>query len=145
MEKTMNYNAAEKYLDEAFEQHVPHTGKSQTLYGELVRATSRIGYRFFNDGDIIGVGYGKENCNPAARFILTNIGDEGIKELINTMWGMSSSAAYESVLRLFVIKMAEYLETNKAELLSKETLDMFDSRDPHVDVDDISMWDEDKY
>lgn len=145
MEKTMNYDEAEKYLDEAFEQHVPHTGKSDTLYGELVRATSRIGYRFFNDGDIVGTGYGRETCNPAARFVLTNIDDEEIKELINTMWGMSSSAAYGSVLRLFVIKMAEYLETNKAELLSKETLDMFDSRDPRVDVDDVSMWDEDEY
>ena len=27
---------------------------------------SRIGYRFYNDGDQLGIGYGKETCNPAA-------------------------------------------------------------------------------
>ena len=144
MEKIiMTYEEAEKYLEEAFEQNVPQMGKSDTLYGELVRATNRIGYRFFNDGDMIGTGYGNETCNPAARFIDKNINEEEITKLLNDMWGMSSEDAYEALLRLFVIKMAEYLKGNKETLLAKETADMWDSRDPYEDVDRPD--DEDEY
>ena len=40
-----------------FEELVPLEGKADTLAGEIVRAISRIGYRFYNDGDQVGVGY----------------------------------------------------------------------------------------
>ena len=61
---------ANKYLENAFEGHVPVSGKADTLYGEIIRAINRIGYRYNNDGDHIGVGYGKETCNAAARFLM---------------------------------------------------------------------------
>ena len=56
-------------LDALFEELVPDMGKAESMAGELVRATARIGHRFYNDGDCIGVGYGRETCNPAARFL----------------------------------------------------------------------------
>ena len=52
-----------------FQELVPLEGKADTLAGEIVRAISRIGYRFYNDGDQVGVGYGKQTCNPPARFL----------------------------------------------------------------------------
>lgn len=58
----------ENRINKLFEELVPTSGKADSLAGELVRATARIGYRFFNDGDMVNQGYGKETCNPAARF-----------------------------------------------------------------------------
>ena len=45
-----------------FKELVPISGKADSLAGEIVRAISRIGYRFYNDGDQLGIGYGKETC-----------------------------------------------------------------------------------
>ena len=41
----------ETRLNKLFEELVPVTGKADSMAGELVRAVSWIGYRFFNDGD----------------------------------------------------------------------------------------------
>ena len=56
-------------FDELFDELVPMSGKADSLAGEIIRAVSRIVYRYYNDGDIVGVGYGNETCNPAARFL----------------------------------------------------------------------------
>ena len=64
---TMTKN--EDRINKLFKELVPDTGKADSLAGELVRAMSRIGYRFYNDGDQLGIGYGKETCNPAGRFL----------------------------------------------------------------------------
>ena len=50
----------EDRINKLFKELVPDTGKADSLAGELVRAMSRIGYRFYNDGDQLGIGYGKE-------------------------------------------------------------------------------------
>ena len=42
----------EERINKLFKELVPETGKADSLAGELVRAMSRIGYRFYNDGDI---------------------------------------------------------------------------------------------
>ena len=42
-----------------FDTLVAPQGKSETVEGELVRAISRIGYRYNNDGDYFYKGYGK--------------------------------------------------------------------------------------
>lgn len=73
----------EKKIDAMFERLVPRTGKSGTVAGEIVRAVSRIGYRYWNDGDHLGIGYGREVCNPAGstwvNFPRTGGGDPLIK------------------------------------------------------------------
>lgn len=50
---------AEQKINALFAELVPASGKADTVAGEIVRAVSRIGYRNYNDGDHIGVGYGK--------------------------------------------------------------------------------------
>lgn len=52
----------EERINKLFKELVPETGKADSLAGELVRAMSRIGYRFYNDGDQLGIGYGKETA-----------------------------------------------------------------------------------
>ena len=88
-------------LNRLFEELVPASGKADSLAGELVRATSRIGYRFFNDGDQLGIGYGKETCNPAGRFLMKKAPEE-ISDLVAGLWGMYSEAGYEVVLDILV-------------------------------------------
>lgn len=41
----------EERINKLFKELVPETGKADSLAGELVRAMSRIGYRFYNDGE----------------------------------------------------------------------------------------------
>lgn len=52
----------EERINKLFEKLVPASGKAESLAGELIRAMSRIAYRFYNDGDQVGMGYGKETC-----------------------------------------------------------------------------------
>ena len=126
-------------LNRLFDELVPMSGKAESLAGEIVRATSRIGYRFFNDGDMVGVGYGKETCNPAARFLLKHCKGH-VSSLVQGLWEVSTEEAYEAVLRALIPAMADYVDQNP-NLRELPTEDMFDCRDPHEDVDD-STWDE---
>ena len=48
----------EKRISDLFRELVPMSGKADSLAGEIIRATSKIGYRRYNDGDKIGVEYG---------------------------------------------------------------------------------------
>lgn len=52
-----------------WDKYVPSTGMAETVGGEILRAMSRIIYRFFNDGDMVGVGYGNETCNSSDRYL----------------------------------------------------------------------------
>ncbi len=58
-----------EFFEELFEELVPSRGSADTVAGEIVRACARIRYRYFNDGDIAGRGYGKETVNPAVRYL----------------------------------------------------------------------------
>ncbi|MBR3503777.1 MAG: hypothetical protein IKO07_05985 [Clostridia bacterium] len=127
-------------LNALSDELVPASGKCDSLAGELVRATERIGYRFFNDGDQIGIGYGKETCNPAARFLIRKATKE-IADLVAGLWGMASEAGYEAVLDILVGKVADHIEAHP-ELREQPTPDMWDFYDEHEDVDD--SWEEDE-
>ncbi len=50
-------------------EYVPMSGTAETIGGEILRAMSRIIYRFYNDGDMVGVGYGNETCNSSDRYL----------------------------------------------------------------------------
>lgn len=130
----------EDRLNALFEELVPACGKANSLAGELVRATSRIGFRFLNDGDQLGIGYGKETCNPAGRFLIKKAPKE-IADLVAGLWGMYSEDGYEAVLDILVGKVADYVETHP-ELREQPTPDMFEFYDKHEDVDD--SWEEDE-
>ena len=77
----------EERINKLFKELVPETGKADSLAGELVRAMSRIGYRFYNDGDQLGIGYGKETCNPAGRFLGAK-GNDKIAKLTADAWAV---------------------------------------------------------
>lgn len=56
MSKNNYWNENGKYQKEynkLYNSLVPDTGNCNTLEGEMLRATSRIYYRYFNDGDMV--------------------------------------------------------------------------------------------
>ena len=132
----------ETRLSELFDEFVPTVGKADTVAGEILRAVMRIAYRNYNDGDHIGVGYGKETCNPAARFLIAKAGKE-IAETIRGMWGMTSDKLYDRAVDLLEEETVAYIE-NHPELKTTENInDMFDFRNDAEDVDD--SWDDEEY
>lgn len=130
----------EERINKLFEELVPISGKADSLAGELVRATARIGYRFFNDGDMVNQGYGKETCNPAARFLIAK-GNQEISDLTVALWEIFSEDAYEKVLDTLEGAVADYIEQNP-DLRKQPTEDMWSFRDAEEDQDD--SWDEEE-
>ena len=130
----------ENRINKLFEELVPTSGKADSLAGELVRATARIGYRFFNDGDMVNQGYGKETCNPAARFLIAK-GNAEISSLTVALWEIFSEDAYEKVMDILCGAVADYVEQNP-DLRNQPTEDMWDFKDEEEDQDD--SWDEEE-
>ena len=131
----------EDRINKLFEELVPTSGKADSLAGELVRATARIGYRFFNDGDMVNQGYGKETCNPAARFLIAK-GNAEISSLTVALWEIFSEDAYEKVLDTLEGAVADYIKQNP-DLRSQPTKDMWDYRNMAEDWDDSCDEEED--
>ena len=132
--------ATEKKLGELFEELVPPCGKAATVAGEIVRAMNRVSYRNWNDGDHIGVGYGRETCNPAARYLATKCDDE-VASLISAIWGIESDKAYDLILGQLEAAVIEYLAKHPELKTAENCEDMFDYRDSDEDVD---TYDEDE-
>ena len=93
-------------INQLFEELVPASGKAENLAGELVRAMARIGYRWYNDGDQVGIGYGRETCNPAARFLIHK-GNKEVSDLAASIWGIHSEEAYEKLIDLLAVAVAD--------------------------------------
>lgn len=116
---------AQDRLNDLFAELVPFRGKADTVAGEIVRAVSRIGYRCFNDGDHIGVGYGNETCNAAARYLMENTNKQ-VTDVICRMWGLYPDDAYESELNDLIAAAVEYLDENPDLKTAPNSTDMFD-------------------
>ena len=130
----------EDRINKLFKELVPETGKAGSLAGELVRAMSRIGYRFHNDGDMVNIAYGKETCNPAARFLIAK-GNAEVSSLTAGLWEIFSEDAYEKVMDILCGAVADYVEQNP-DLRNQPTENMWDFKDEEEDHDD--SWDEEE-
>ena len=139
-EKPMNKALMDR-VNTRFEELVPLEGKADTLAGEIVRAISRIGYRFYNDGDQVGVGYGKQTCNPPARFLVSAT-STAIGDLFRALWQVTDEAAYQRLLEIVTEMTMDYIDTHP-ELREQPAPDMWDYRDEQEDRDDYD--DEDEY
>ncbi|MBR6313671.1 MAG: hypothetical protein IKR49_03420 [Clostridia bacterium] len=131
----MTNKAIEEKLHGMFEELVPPTGKADTLAGEIVRAICRIGYRNWNDGDHLGVGYGRETCNPAGRFLAKKC-DDKVARSVADAWGIILDDLYDEALERLEIAVWEYLDAHPELRQAPNSEDMWDSRDRYEDVDD---------
>lgn len=125
-------------INEKFERLVPATGKADTVAGEIVRAMCRIGYRWYNDGDMIGQGYGKETCNPAARFLGAKVDDATAHLLWKLMYdyGFLPDDLYEEKLDEVLTGVLGFLDEHPELETTPNAEDMFDYENPDEDVDD---------
>jgi hypothetical protein len=128
-----------KVLNELFNELVPASGKAESLAGEIVRAVSRIGYRFFNDGDRVNQGYGKETCNPAARFLSQKAPEAIAIRADRLLASRMNDEEYEKALDELVQTTYDVI-TAHPELRQQETGDMWDWYDENEDRDD--SWDD---
>lgn len=132
-------------IDALFDELVPFDGAADTVAGEIVRAASRIGYRYYNDGDQIGIGYGKETCNSAARYLLRNSSKE-IREAVLSIWGIASEKIYEQQLEELVNIVVEYIEQHPELKEQRNYNDMLDYSEPEdfddEDEEDYDYWED---
>ena len=64
-----------QFFDALRDKYVPASGAAVTVGGEIIRAMDRVIYRYWNDGDRVGEGYGNETCNSSYRYLCGQIGD----------------------------------------------------------------------
>jgi len=110
---------------EYFERLVPEEGKAPSEAGEIVRAMCRIAYRNWNDGDHIGLGYGNETCNAAARYLQVHAGNDA-RKIINDMWGMVSERLYDAAIATLQTIVLDFLQKHPELEQKANEEDMFD-------------------
>jgi hypothetical protein len=101
--------------------YVPRSGKASTVGGEILRAANTIDSRYYNDGERIGIGMGKETVNPAARYLFATITDSSmepsmadIKDMLNNDSEVNrSDDYYEEWLEEFKHLLEDYLRNNE--------------------------------
>ena len=128
-------------INELFDELVPSTGKADTEAGEIIRAICRLRYRWWNDGDKIGSGYGNKTCNAAARFLVERC-DEHVAGIAYSMWGLRSDTKYEERLNRLESEVVRFLEEHPALRYTENSLDMFDYYD---EVEDIEEEEDEEY
>jgi len=137
---------AQDRINALFEELVPSSGAADTVAGEIIRATCRIGYRWYNDGDQLGIGYGKETCNPAGRYLGKTCNDDIAKQIWNLMYDPiyddSYDGAYQKALEKIYEAILDYIEQHPELKTTKNEDDFWNHRDKHEDVDD--SWDEEE-
>ena len=111
------------------ERLMPPSGKAETVAGEIIRAADRIHYRWWNDGDKINVGYGKETCNGTARYLEKIRGSEFPAEVWN---GSLGEDAYTVFTEKLVAEMYAFI---KAHPELETTPNSEDSRMDFIDND----------
>lgn len=122
-----------------FDDYVEDDGKSTTVGGELVRAAHRIIEQFENDGDKIGIGYGKKTVNPAARYILAICNDyidrNDIEEMLYNESRINySDKEYDAWLQQFERTFEDYLRNHEELFHAPNKNDMWDYKEDD-DVD----------
>ena len=132
---------AENKINALFEELVPTSGKADTVAGEIIRAVSRIAYRNSNDGDHIGVGYGKETCNPAARYLMRKAGEE-VADAIADIWGIEPDDLYNSGLALVEEAVLNYVEQHPELKATLNSEDMWSYRNKDEDVDEEEYYED---
>ena len=138
-----------KQSEELFEQLVPGSGNCQTLQGELLRASMKIGYDWYNNG------WGCNNWSGAVVFLRDHIAD------LPAMHADPKSDEFHNALRevhQFSHGEPARISDHRADVLvttihgyvvSKilanptpipNTLDMWDFREPDAPYEDDDFW-----
>ena len=95
-----------------FDVLVPDSGKSDTLAGEIIRAVTRIGYRWYNDGDYFYTGYGLETCGPDAAFLADIIGGDTFDLIVDATDNIGDEQRYDMFIEDLTHDVLDYVMDN---------------------------------
>ena len=124
-----------------WDEYVPASGMAQTTGGEILRAMARIIYRFYNDGDMVGVGYGNETVNSSDRY-LTDVVPE--YKTLDDGYTEYSETAYEKHMLENHRKVFNYLQKTPKLFKEENTIDSRDgSEEDYRRSRDYEGYDED--
>lgn len=126
-------------LEDLFKELVPARGRAESLAGELIRVATRIGERYNNDGERLGIGWGRETCNPAGRF-LRKYGNEKIAASVKDLWTAFGDDAYDFYLGDLVKSVVEYIEKH-TEFKNIKSESFYDCADPEQNIYDDDEYD----
>lgn len=109
--KLYERNAAnEAKLDKLFDELVPAMGEADTVAGEIVRALCRLGYRYYNDGDILGGVNGIYIAAPAG-YLYAQIGREkNVGKYLDELYDEWREDKYENILDKLVSAVLDVLD-----------------------------------
>ena len=101
-------------MEELRNKYVPYSGKADTVGGEILRALDRITYRYFNDGDMVDVGYGIETVNSSFRYLCDIVPqayelygwDPEYEQFLERLWGLITNYLH-SHMELFQTKNSD--------------------------------------
>ena len=135
-----------KKLEKFHDELVPGSGAADTKEGELVRAVSRVGYRWLNDGDYFYEGYGATTAGPSVTY-LAQSDVPGIDKLIRNAEGKREES-YEAAIHKVMAAVVAYIESKNGQYEKNDG----DSRDhesewqeEYDDEEDDSDYDDDPY
>ena len=132
----MEYEAFEtdeeidNFYSELFDKYVPTCEKAKTVGGEIVRAVSRIHYRFYNDGDFAGYGYGLETAGPACSYLSYILCEDvdDIDELLDDLTNITPEEYhkkdYTTALYTLEKEIASYLKEHPEVFEEENEFDM---------------------
>ena len=120
------------YFNNLRDQLVPACGKAATVAGEIIRAMDRLIYRYWNDGDMVGVGYGNETCNGSYRYMYSTL-----PNCPDLFAAAHDEDDYVQKLANLAEAVKAYIENNPSLLTEENTAD---SRSDYDDIQD-RQWD----
>ena len=125
-------SAAARKLDALHDKLVPSSGKAPTYEGEIVRAVSRIAYRWYNDGDYFFKGYGTSTAGSSATF-LKGTPIPNISTLIQEATRSTKEEKYEAALEKIMKATLAYIESKKGKYSKNPGVDSREGRSAWVD------------
>lgn len=135
-----------------FDALVPASGAADNLGGEIMRAAMRIAYRYWNDGDIAGEGYGRETVNPAVRFLNARVRKasslrviiDQLMKFVDRAYCDITDKEYEKLTQNLLAEATRYIVTNVLWNMPNNE-DMWDFRDKKLDVDRDEDWEDEDW
>lgn len=118
-------------LSKLFDLYVPGEGMADTVVGECIRAINRVAYRYYNDGDLVGYGYGVETASSSLGYVVAQIPE--VRFIAQRMIDFTDDCdEYKNQLDLLIEKTIETLFTKRINYFDLQNDD--DSRDDWSDV-----------
>ena len=126
----------ENFIDQ-YDYLIPDSGKCDTVAGENIRALTKLYYRWYNDGDMAGYGYGLETVGPACSYLYSEI--EEVRCYIDSLLNITPDREddYEQALLILCSAVIDYLNNHKELVDEKNTEDYLDYDEWCGDTDEL--------